>query len=180
MARQVIARSHEIGAAHAEAARMASLAERARRERLADPSLGLRLFSERDGAERGAGLVLSMPIGGSARSATADRAASEAQAATSELSLVRLDVQEMADSDLARVEGAFAAWQRTREALSAQIAALQKLRRGQQLGAIDLVDVLQGERLTHAAFRSEALAKAETHRAINRLRIDSHNLWIEE
>jgi hypothetical protein len=40
--------------------------------------------------------------------------------------------------------------------------------------------VLLGERLTHAAFRTEALARTEAHRAINRLRIDSHNLWISE
>lgn len=180
MAEQVVARSHEIGAAQAEAMRMASLAERVRRDRMADPSLGVRLFSERDGAERGAGLVFSMPIGGGARSATADRAASEAQATEAELSLVKLEVQEMAASDVARVRAAFASWERTREALNAQVATLQKLRRGQQLGAISLADVLQGERLTHAAFRSEALARAEAHRAINRLRIDSHNLWISE
>ncbi len=180
MAEQVISRSHEIGAAIAESQRVASLAERARRDRWADPSIGVRLFSERDGAERGAGIVLSMPIGGKARAATASRTASDAQAAAAELSLVRLDIQEMANGDVARARSAHAVWQRTREALDSQIAALQKLRRGQQLGAIDLADVLQGERLTHAAFRAEALARAEAHRAINRLRIDSHNLWISE
>lgn len=180
MAEQVVARSHEIGAADAEAARMASMAERARRERLADPTLGLRLFSERNGAERGAGVVLSVPIGGGARSAGADRAASEAQAARAELSLVRQEVQEMADSDRARAEAALATWQRSREMLDAQVAAVLKLRRGHQLGAIDLADMLQGERLAHGAFRSEALARIEAHRALGRLRIDSHNLWIAD
>ena len=34
--------------------------------------------------------------------------------------------------------------------------------------------------VTHAAFRTEALARTEAHRAINRLRIDSHNLWISD
>lgn len=180
LAEQVIARSHEIKAAEAEAARIASLAERARRDRLADPSLGVRLFSERDGAERGAGLVFSMPIGGGARSATADRVASEAQAAAADLALVKLDVQEMAQGDVTRLRSTFASWERAREALNAQVAALQKLRRGHQLGAIDLADVLQGERLAHAAFRTEALARAEAHRALARLQIDSHNLWISE
>lgn len=180
LAEQVISRSHEIGASAAEAQRVAAIAERARRDRWADPSLGVRLFSERNGAERGAGIVLSMPIGSKARSATASRAASEAQAATAELALIQTEVREMADGDVARAQSAFAAWQRTREALDAQMAALQKLRRGQQLGAIDLTDVLQGERLAHTAFRAEALTRAEAHRAINRLRIDSHNLWIGE
>lgn len=180
MREQVISRSHEIAAADAESTRIALLAERARKDRIADPSLGLRLFSERDGAERGAGVVFTMPIGGAGRKAIAERAASEGVAAAAELAAVRLDVQEMADSDVSRVQSAFAAWQRARDALQAQMAALEKLRQGQKLGAIDLADVLQGERLAHAAFRSEALARAEAHRAINRLRIDSHNLWISE
>ncbi len=180
MAAQAISRSHEIGAADAEAQRIASLAARAQRDRWADPSIGVRVFSERSGAERGAGLVLSMPLGGKARSATASRAFSEAQAAAADLALARFDAREMADSDVVRARAAHSAWQRTREALDAQVAALQKLRRGQQLGAIDLADMLQGERLAHATFRAEALARAEAHRAINRLRIDSHNLWITD
>lgn len=178
LADQVIARSHEIGAADAEAQRAASHAERMRRDRWADPSLGVRLFSERNGMERGAGLVFSMPLGGKARTASASRSEAEASAASAELSLVRIDVLEMANSDVVRIETSFAAWQRTREGLIAQLAALQKLRRGQQLGAIDLADRLLGERQAHAAMRAEALARAEAHRAINRLRIDSHNLWI--
>lgn len=177
---QIIARSHEIAAADAEAGRRGALAERARQDRLGDPSLGLRLFSERDGAERGAGLVVSVPLGGGARRGVAERAASEADAAAAELAAVRLNVREVADGDIADAEAAFATWRFAREALNAQVAALQKLRSGQQLGAIDLADVLQGERLTHLAFRSEAQARATANRALSRLLIDSHNLWISE
>lgn len=177
---QVIARSHEIAAAAAEADRRMALANRARQDRLADPSVGLRVFSERSGAERGAGVVFSVPLGGGHRSGLADKAASDAQAAAAELSGVKLDVQEMADGDVASAQAAFTTWQFARAALDAQVAALQKLRRGQQLGAIDLAEVLQGERLAHQAFRSEAQARAEANRAISRLRIDSHNLWISD
>jgi outer membrane protein, heavy metal efflux system len=177
---QVIDRSHEIGAAQAQASRLAALAERTNRDRIADPSLGIRIFSERSGAERGAGLVLSMPLGGGQRKATAAKASSEAQAGAAELNAVRFNVQEMADGDVVRADAAIAAWHRSREAVKAQMAALQKLRRGQQLGAIDLADVLFGERQTHAAFRAEAVARTEAVRALNRLRIDSHNLWISE
>lgn len=47
---------------------------------------------------------MSMPIGRAHRSAAADRSVSEASAARAELAAVRFDVQEMADSDLARTE----------------------------------------------------------------------------
>lgn len=180
LAEQVIARSHEIGAANAESARFAALAERAQKDRIADPSIGVRLFSELGGQERGAGLVLSMPIGGGNRRAEAERAASEGQAAAAELAAVKLDVQEMASRDVTRAHSSMQAWQQAREALNAQMAALAKTRRGHQLGAIDLADVLQAERLAHAAFRTEALARAEANRAINCLLIDSHNLWIAD
>lgn len=180
MAAQVIERSHEIGAANAQSARFAALADRARKDRIADPSFGVRLLSEQGGRERGAGLVLSMPIGGGNRRALADQAESEGQAAAAELAAVRLDVQEMASRDVTRAQSAMQAWQQSREALNAQMAALSKTRRGHQLGAIDLADVLQAERLTHAAFRTEALARAEANRAINCMLIDSHNLWIAD
>ncbi|NBC37399.1 TolC family protein [Novosphingobium sp. FSY-8] len=177
---QVLERSHEIAAAQAEAGRSAALAERARQDRIADPSVGLRLFSERGGAERGAGVTFSIPLGGGARRAAADRGAAQASVAQAELALVRQSLREMAEGDVARARSAYAAWVSARAALEAQMAALAKLRRGLSLNAVDLADVLQGERLTHAAFRTEADTRAQAHRAINCLRIDSHNLWIAD
>ena len=177
MSQQVIERSHEIAAADAVAARQSALAARARLDRIADPSIGVRMFSERDGAERGAGVVLSIPLGTGARAGVAAKHEAEAHAAASDLTAVRLDVTEMATGDVARARAAHSAWRSAREALDAQLAALQKLRRGNQLGEIDLADLLQAERLTHAAFRAEVRARADANRAINKLRIDSHNLW---
>ena len=176
----IIANSHEIGSARADAARSSSQAERARRERLADPSFGLRVFSERDGMERGAGLVVTIPIGGRHRSALADRAAGEAAAAAADLRLAEANVAEVAATDLAEVEYRLAAWQRAREALRAQMATLTKLRRGHELGEVDLLDLLTAERTVGEAFRAEALGRIEAHRAATRIRIDSHELWLAD
>ena len=172
--------SHEIAAAEAEARRRASMADRAQRERTADPSVGVRLFSERGGEEKGAGLVFSMPLGGGQRRALADRAAADRMAADAELNLARFAVTETAESDLASARYRIAAWQRARESLDAQVAAVVKLRRGYELGEIDLSELLLGERLVHDAFREEAMARADAQRAITRLRIDSHELWLAD
>ena len=177
---KVVARSHEIAAAEAEARKASTATERARAERFADPSLGLRLFSERNGAERGAGLVLSMPLGGGHRQALADRAAAEAGAARAEADAARFAVNEMATTDMVEARFRYQAWMRAREAVNAQVAALLKLRTGQSAGEIGLVDVLLGERQVHDAFRMEVLARTEAQRALTRLRIDSHELWISE
>lgn len=177
---QVIKRSHEIAAADAVASRLGAIAERTQKDRMADPSFGVRIFSERNGAERGAGLIASMPLGGGHRRALADKALQEHSAAMAEAAAVRFDVNEMANTDLAQAEAAWQAWQRSREGLNAQVAAVLKMRRGYDLRAIDLADLLFAERQTQEAFRVEAKTRAEALRSITRLRIDSHNLWIGE
>jgi len=174
----VMERSHEIGAARAEADRVQILAERARRDRFADPTIGVRAFSERDGMETGLGLIASIPLGGSHRSALADRASSEAVAAAAEAAAVGFDVQEMADGDLANAHSAWQAWQRSREGAKAQVDAVLKMRRGDDLGAIDLADLLLAERQTHDMFRTEVQARTQALRAITRIMIDSHSIWI--
>ena len=97
-----------------------------------------------------------------------------------ELAAVRFDVQEMADGDFARASAAWDSWVRSREGMNAQVAAVLKMRRGYDLAAMDLSDLLLAERQTHDAFRAEAIARTEALRAITQIRIDSHNLWISE
>lgn len=177
---KVIARSHEIAAAEAEAQKAGAAAARAQAERIADPSIGVRLFSERDGAERGAGVIFSMPFGTGHRRAIADRAQAESGAARAEAAAVRAAINEMSATDVVEARFRHAAWLRAREAVAAQVAALMKLRTGQAAGEIGLADVLLGERQVHDAFRIEALARAEAQRALTRLRIDAHELWISE
>src|SRR5690606_38147884 len=80
----VIERSHEIRAADKEAQRLNVTSRRVRAHRTAAPSFGVRLFSERGGAEAGAGVVASIPLGGGYRRAAADQASAEANAARME------------------------------------------------------------------------------------------------
>lgn len=176
----VVVNSHMIAAAEAESARMAALADRARADRMADPTVGLRLFSEFGGLERGAGVIVSVPLGGGHRRALADEASAGAAAARADEQLARFDVAETATADVTEARFRISSWQRAREAVTAQMAALEKLRRGQQLGEIDLADLLLGERMVHDAFRREAEARAEAVRAITRLRIDAHDLWLAD
>lgn len=176
----VVVNSHMIAAAEAESARMAAVADRTRADRLADPTVGLRLFSEFGGLERGAGVVISMPLGGGHRRALADEARAGASAAQADEQLARFDVAETANADVTEARFRIASWQRAREAVAAQVAALEKLRRGHQLGEIDLADLLLGERMVHDAFRREAESRTEAMRAITKLRIDAHDLWLAD
>jgi hypothetical protein len=99
--RLIVARSHEIAAAAGTAERQSILARRARADRVADPSLGVRLFSERGGEEQGAGLFASLPLGGGDRRALSDQAAAEAGAAQAERVVVEREVSGNAAADVA-------------------------------------------------------------------------------
>ncbi|QIQ85597.1 TolC family protein [Erythrobacter sp.] len=176
----VVVNSHLIAAAEAESERMAAMADRAQRDRVADPTIGLRAFSEFGGIERGAGVVVSIPLGGGHRAALASEAGASASAALSQAQLARIEVEETATSDVVEARYRIATWARARETVEAQMKALAKLRRGQELGEIDLAERLLGERMVHDAFRIEAEARADAMRAITKLRIDAHDLWIAD
>ncbi|GAA4780649.1 hypothetical protein GCM10023219_30880 [Stakelama sediminis] len=173
----VIERSHEIRAAEFRADRFDVLGRRALRDRTADPSFGVRLFSERGGAERGTGVVFSMPLGGGYRSAAADKAVAEASRARLELVNTRREVMATADADLSNAATRFAAWQASAEAVRGAESAANLSHRGYAGGVTDLSDLLYIDRQAIAARREEIAARIAALRAIMKLRVDSHDIW---
>lgn len=174
----VIERSHEIGAARADADKQATLARRARADRIADPSVGVRLFSERSGMEKGAGVVASIPLGGRYRARAADEAQAMAGSARMELGAVEREVAAMADADLSNARTRLAAWQELAEAVKRAEAVTQRSDRGYKLGATDLSDLLYAQRQAQDARRAEINARSEALRAILKLEIDAHVIWM--
>jgi outer membrane protein TolC len=178
--RLIVERSHEIGAAAGVADRQAVLARRARADRFADPSLGVRLFSERGGEEKGAGLFASLPLAGGHRRALADQASAEASAALAERMQVEREISGNAAADVAEARARITAWQASRAAVQRAEESAALSARGQSLGAIDLADLLYAERQANEARAQEIATRATAARLVLKLRIDSHTLWIEE
>jgi outer membrane protein TolC len=177
--RLIVARSHEIAAAAGTAERQSILARRAQKDRFADPSLGVRLFSERGGEEKGAGLFASVPLGGGYRRALSSQAAAEADAARAERVAVEREVGGNAAADIAEFRARQAAWLAARAAVERADRSAALASRGQQLGAIDLADRLYAERQANEAGAQELTARANAARLILKLRIDAHTLWID-
>jgi len=174
----VISRSHEILASQREAERVSTLAERAHRDRIADPSVGVRVFRERGGLERGAGLTFSMPLGGGYRKAAAEQASSEASAAQLELVSVRRMVEATAQSDLLDARNRLASWERFEAGSRTAKTAAMRVSTGYRLGAIDLSDLLLARRQEHDARRMEVTARADSIRSLLKLQIDAHVIWM--
>lgn len=179
LGRLVIERSHEIAAAQAEADRSGFAAARARADRIADPSLGVRAFSERSGMERGLGIVASMPLGGGYRRLVAQEAEALAGAAAQDVASVRRSVEATAAADVALARTRLASWQASRDAAASAGAVATRTLAGHRLGAIDLADLLYAQRQANDAAREEVRARIEALRAVLKLEIDSHVVWID-
>lgn len=175
----VVERSHEIGAAAREADRASAMAARARRDRFADPSAGVRMFSERNGLERGIGVFASLPLGGGNRRALADQAGAEANAATIDLLQVRRQIAVVANAGLTDAVTRFEAWEATQRSFASASAAVARTERGYALGGIELADLLYARRQALEAERAEINARSEADRAILKLRIDAHVIWAD-
>jgi outer membrane protein TolC len=174
----VIERSHEIRAADFEAKRLGVVSRRVRADRMADPTFGVRMFSERGGTERGAGLVASIPFGGGYRRSAAEQASAEASAAGFDLENVRRSVEATADADLSNARTRLDVWHGMADAAASANAATARTERGHVLGEIDLADMLYARRQAHDAQRAEIDARGNAARALTRLEIDSHSIWV--
>ena len=113
---QILARSHEIGAADALAQQKEAQSRRAHADRLPDPSFGLRVVSDQGGRERAYGLSVSIPMGTAYRSAEAAAAGADAMGAQAELAMVRRDVEQGARQAVAMARARYGIWRRQQEA----------------------------------------------------------------
>lgn len=173
-------RSHEIHIARLLADRQGYLARRARLDRIADPTVGLRTFNERGGEETGFGLTLSLPLGVARRSATADRQAAEAAAAEARWAQMVQEVSRTADTDVIAARANLAAWREAAAASEATGLAGARIQRAYELGERDLSELLVARRQTFEAQRQELSARARAHAALLKLALDAHELWLQE
>jgi len=174
----IIQRSHELRMVEKEAERQGSLAKRARLDRFADPSVGVRLFSERGGEESGVGVFFSVPFGLNRRGSASDMRRAKALAAESNVLQARRLIEEVADRDVTRAESGIGIWQQAAVALKANTSVVERLRRAVELGDRDLIDLLRVLHQNHEMQRAEVTARVMAQDALVQLQIDAHEIWI--
>lgn len=176
----IIERSHEIDIAAEDAQRQSLVADRARADRQADPSVGIRVMSDRGGAEQAIGLVFSIPFGYAHRNARASSEAANAQAMQAEADGVRRMIDQEASMTTRTAASLYRQWQARHEAMVAQDAATTRSRRAWELGESGLSEYLMAERNAYQARLAETLARVDAHETGLRVRVDSHELWHPE
>jgi outer membrane protein, heavy metal efflux system len=173
----VVARSHEIGLALALGRRQDLTAARARSERLADPSVGLRVLDESNSDQQVLGLVLNVPFAAPRVRADAIAEGHLAAAAAAEAELVRQDITRAARQLVLALPGRREAWQSADASHAAASAARSRVERAFALGEAGFADLTLARRAEQEAEREEMRARLDAHQARLELAIDSHQLW---
>lgn len=172
--------NHELALAGAEARRAALAAERSRRERSPDPTVGLQLGRERGGEERLAAIYLSLPLPGAARSAAADASQAHAAAAERQREAVRRRVEADAASLLQALRLSNEQWPASQRAAERQQQAATMSERAWQLGEGSLGELLHARRLANEAALAARLAQLDALEKHARVLLDAHRLWDDE
>ncbi len=175
--RIVLDHNHEIGLAQAEADYQHGLAERASADRIPDPTIGLKYSSLLDRQQRIAGLYVSIPLGYSARSASADAAEAQARIATEQAAAVQRKVESDILTAYANAVGSYNIWLQASSAASALRKNADLVARAYKLGESSLDMALISRRQALEATLSETLARLDANESRYRLLLDTHQLW---
>lgn len=176
----LLAHNHELALADAEAQRAALAAERSRRERLPDPTIGLHIARERGGEERLAAIYLSLPLPGEARSAAADASQAQAAAAERQREAIRRRLTADASSLLHALRQSSEHWPASQRAAERQQQAASMSERAWQLGEGSLSELLLARRLANEATLAARLAQLDALETQARVLLDAHRLWDDE
>jgi cobalt-zinc-cadmium efflux system outer membrane protein len=174
---RVMSESHELMSARARVERQRLLARRADAERTPDPSVGLRLSSERSGAERIAGVFVSIPLAGDARVAGARAALAQIDVEEQRAEAVSRMVAAGAASAYTRAVGSHRAWRAARDAAQRLDRGAALTARGYELGETPLTEVLVARRAAIGGGLAAASLLADAVEARYRLLLDAHMLW---
>ncbi len=169
--------NHELAMAHGEVKRRETLAQRARADRIPDPTVGVRYASERAGADRIVGLVLSIPFSGNLRQAGSEAANAQSDIALQREAAVRRRLTAEAAATFTAASRSYDTWQQARAAATSVEHNAQLAARAYQLGESSLTDLLAAQRLAIEARLSSTVVQLDASEARYRLLLDAHQLW---
>ena len=174
---RIVEHNHEVARAREEVKRRELLVSRARADQTPDPTVGVRYMNEFGGAEKIAGMFVSVPLPGQARTAVSQAAVAQVEAAAqNESAALRMVSTEVSSAYLGAV-GAYDAWQKARAAADAMMRNAELTTRAYQLGESSLNDVLVARRLALESGLASRNAQLEAQGSRYRLLLDAHLLW---
>lgn len=174
---RILAQSDELKTVQAQLQRAEAQAERARADKVPDPTVGVYNASELGGQERITGMMISMPIPSGQRNLHAAKALHAAEAARQEAELRKRQLDAEIASNVAAAEGAYASLQIAETGASAMQNNARLMQRAYSLGEADLQALLSARRQATAAAQNALAARNSALKSYYLLLVDAHLIW---
>jgi outer membrane protein TolC len=175
---RILADNHELSLADGQREQAGLIARRVGRDRIPDPTVGVRYSHNFDGNRRVVGLTISVPLGGPARSAAYSAALAEASVAGQKAKDVRLKVEADARRATLTMRSTNLQWQQLQQVASRSRNAAEALTKGYSLGEFTITELLLARRQALEAEMTASLAQLNALEAAARLQLDAHEIWV--
>ncbi len=177
---RILGDNHEIELADGQYEQARLVAQRAARDRLADPNVSLRFSPNLDGNDRVIGVAVSLPIGGARRTAESAIARSEANIAAERAREVRLKVQGDGQQAVLAMRSTHAQWTRLADVAERTAASAEQVSRGYALGEFTTTELLTARRQANEAALAATSGRLAALESVARLQLDTHAIWALE
>jgi len=174
---RVLAESDTLRIAQEAVKRAELSADRARADRMPDPTIGVFTASEARRSERIVGVSVSIPFGGTYRQEGMREALKHADVARADLERQRREVELSLAETLSDARSALQRWRLAEQAAQRARDNARLGQRAYQLGEGDLQALLLLRRQSVDSANAALVARADALRARHRLLIDAHLIW---
>ncbi|MGE0116019.1 MAG: TolC family protein [Steroidobacteraceae bacterium] len=175
--RLVVDNNHEIELAQGEADVAKLAAQRAKRDRIADPSIGVHYGRERDAQERIVGVTFSIPLPGAARQNAYQSAQADALRRQRMVEQIQLKVERDAHADVLAMHSTFKQWQLLASLAEQAQRNADIVARAYALGEFGLSETQLARRQALDSAIAAQTAQLDALQAQARLWLDAHQLW---
>lgn len=174
---RILAESDELKTVLAQLRRAQAQTERARADKVPDPTVGIYNASEVGGQERITGVMISIPIPGGQRRLRAAKAVHSAEVILQEVELRKRQLDAEIASNVATAEGAYESLQIAETGASAMQNNARLTQRAYTLGEAELQSLLLARRQATAAAQNALAARITALKSYYLLLIDAHLVW---
>ena len=174
---RILAENDELKTAKAQLQKAQAEVERARADKLPDPTIGIYTASEVGGRERITGFSVSIPIPGGQRGQRAARALQFVEVMRQQVESKKRVLEAAIASAIASTEGAHTSLQLAEAGAAVMYDNARLMQRAYALGESDLQALLLARRQATAAAQSALVARVEAAKSYYRLLIEAHLIW---
>ncbi len=177
MRQEFLDKNHELNMMRVDAQRLRLAADRATRDRLPDPTVGVFSGRERAGAETISGVMFSMPFPSTSRFHHASAAVADAQAASDKVQLAEQQLGAMFEAMWIQFQHKRTAASNLKSAAQRQALAAEKSVKAYTLGEGSLSDVLLIARMASDNLNAAERMQLEVVELLALIRLDLHQIW---